>query len=396
MREPTTNADTGEPIVLPAHRASVGALVQWLARHHRKLWWVVALELSAALFVGSTVSLPYYALAPGSATQVNELLRVPKDLDYPPKGEVLLTTVSLSRVHLLGAIQGWFDPNIDIVPEKEILGPTPPKNFQQQNLQEMDDSILFAEVVALRKLGYPITEHGDGALVAAVASKAPADGHLTPGDVVTQINDKHVELASDLVSALATMKFGDAVRLTVTAPNSTTARTETIKLGGTNAEKTVCSTSDAQTGKGCLGVTLGTKSHRFDEPVKLTIDAHGIGGPSAGLAFTLAIIDELRPGELTGGQKVAVTGTIDLNGRVGDVGGVVQKTAAVRAAGAKYFLVPPGEYNEAKAHAGKHLTVIKVATLDEALQALGKLGGDVADIGPAPTTTTTVARRTRR
>ena len=133
---------------------------------------------------------------------------------------------------------------------------------------------------------------------------------------------------------------------------------------------------------------LHVESHRFDEPIKVSIDSRGIGGPSAGLAFTLAIIDELRPGELTGGQKVAVTGTIDLDGRVGDVGGVVQKTAAVRAAGAKYFLVPPGEYNDAKAHAGKHLKVIKVATLDEALQALGALGGDVKDIGPPPTTTT--------
>ena len=124
-------------------------------------------------------------------------------------------------------------------------------------------------------------------------------------------------------------------------------------------------------------MALGTKAHKFDYPFDVKIDTSGIGGPSAGLAFTLALIDDLTPGELTGGRDVAVTGTIDVNGTVGEVGGVVQKTAAVRKAKATLFLVPPGEYADAAKHAGKHLKVVKVSTLKDALAALGANGGDV-------------------
>jgi PDZ domain-containing protein len=130
----------------------------------------------------------------------------------------------------------------------------------------------------------------------------------------------------------------------------------------------------------CLGVQLGTKNHSFDYPFEVKIETDRVGGPSAGLAFTLALIDELTPGELTGGRNVAVTGTIDVDGTVGDVGGVVQKTAAVRRAHATLFLVPPGEYPEARKHAGKHLKVVQVTTLTDALAALRANGGDSVDI----------------
>jgi PDZ domain-containing protein len=372
---------------------TTASVIAFLRRHVRALWAVIVIQLSLAILVGSTVTLPYYAISPGSATSISDMLQVPKDINYPHKGQLLITTVSLQRVGPFEAIQGWLDPDIDVVPEEDILGSTPRKKFQQQNVQEMDDSILVAEVVALRKLGYTVHEAGNGALVGSVAAKSPAAAHLKPGDVITALNGKPVHLATDVVSALAPMKFGDTVALEVTTQGQP-PRTETIKLGGSNAEKSSCLTDNAQTGKGCLGVSLGTKGHTFDRPVPVNIDARGIGGPSAGLAFTLAIMDALRPGELTGGHNIAVTGTIDLEGKVGDVGGVVQKTAAVRASGAEVFLVPPGEYDDAKAHAGSRLKVIKVATLDEALDALGHLGGDLAALAPPPTTTT--VKRSRR
>jgi PDZ domain-containing protein len=391
MESSTSEVDTADPIVLPSDAAPVAH--DAYLRRHRWLWWAVPVGVLGALLVGSLfVNLPYYAISPGTAPAVSTRLSVPKDLNYPPQGQVLLTTVSLQRVRPLEALRGWLDDDIDVVPEERILGPTPRKDFRQQNAQEMDDSILVAEVVALRKLGYTVAEHGAGALVTAVNEGAPAEGHLKAGDVITGVNGKPVQLAGQLISALSTRRFGDTIKLTVTT-GAQPARTETIQLGGANANKSQCSRTDQLTGRGCLGIALGTKSHEFDRPVKVDINAGGIGGPSAGLAFTLAIMDQLRPGELTGGRKVAVTGTIDIDGNVGDVGGVVQKTAAVRRSGATVFLVPPGEYNDAKAHAGSKLEVIKVATLDEALQALGRLGGDLASI--APTTTTTV-RRARR
>jgi len=121
-------------------------------------------------------------------------------------------------------------------------------------------------------------------------------------------------------------------------------------------------------------------------PFDVTIDPGNIGGPSAGLAFTLGVIDELSAGDLTGGRTIAATGTIEADGSVGDVGGVVQKTAAVRRAGAVAFLVPPGEYADAEKHAGPKLKVIKVTSLEQALNALKSLGGDLSGLKPAPTT----------
>jgi len=116
--------------------------------------------------------------------------------------------------------------------------------------------------------------------------------------------------------------------------------------------------------------------------VDVSIDTGDVGGPSAGLAFTLAIIDDLTPGDLTGGAKVAVTGTISGDGTVGPVGGTGQKAAAVRAKGYDVFLVPSADYEAARQHAGD-VDVIAVDTLDDALAALAALGGNVDDLPPA-------------
>jgi PDZ domain-containing protein len=110
-------------------------------------------------------------------------------------------------------------------------------------------------------------------------------------------------------------------------------------------------------------------------PVKVDLSSEGIVGPSAGLAFTLGLMQELDPADLTGGRKVAATGTMSMDGTVGDVGGVAQKTIAVRAAGANVFFVPPQEYSVAKAHAGPHLKVYAVRTIAQAIRVLESLGG---------------------
>jgi PDZ domain-containing protein len=128
-------------------------------------------------------------------------------------------------------------------------------------------------------------------------------------------------------------------------------------------------------------VSAATKEQKFDLPFGISINAGPIGGPSAGLAFTLGVIDALGNGSLTGGHLVAATGTIDLDGVVGPVGGVVQKTVAVRDAGAEVFLVPTDEYQEAVRHAGSHLRIVRVATLAAALLALQQLGGDLSALG---------------
>ena len=142
-----------------------------------------------------------------------------------------------------------------------------------------------------------------------------------------------------------------------------------------------------QAGKSSIGVIVMPP---YSFPVKVTVDTSGIGGPSGGLAMTLAILDDLTPGDLTGGKRVAVTGTIDTDGNVGEIGGIEQKAVAARAAGVQLFLVPQCEKSDppdalaacqkdlvgATHRVGKSVKVVPVSTFDQALQVLRENGGD--------------------
>lgn len=339
----------------------------------RRLWLlplvalVLAVVVAVALF---TVDIPYVSLSPGSATPVGGLITVPEEQSNPPEGEILFTTVSLADSKLIDAVTSWFDPSVELVDREQFYPPqTSREQFRDLNLELMKSSERNAVVVALRKLGYDVAETGKGALVVTVLEGAAASGRLNGGDTVVGVDGAKVDLSSQLRDAIRARKPGDVVRLDVVAPDGK-QRVEEITLGDND-------------GTAFLGVELLTKDQAFAMPFEVDIDTGRVGGPSAGLAFALAVLDELTPGELTAGQKIAVTGTIELDGTVGDVGGVAQKTAAVREEGAKVFLVPPGEFEEAKKRAGDDLTVISVASLDEAIAALGRLGGDVQALAPA-------------
>ena len=348
-------------------------------------WTLVGVPVIVLLvLVGiiSTIQLPYVELAPGDAQPINRLLKVPKTYEHPPKGSFLLTTVSLvSTVRPFDLVRDYFDDNIIVIKRKAIFGDSTKQQYNQQAAQDMTDSKQAAVVLALRTLGYPVPEHGDGALIGALSEgQVPATGQLAAGDVITAVDNTPAHLSQEAIAALQRHHPGDTVNLTVTKKDGSITH-PAIRLG--SRTETSCTIAVVTTAVPCLGVTLGTKNHKFDYPFDVTIDTSGVGGPSAGLAFTLALIDELTAGELTGGHNVAVTGTIDIDGTVGDVGGVAQKTAAVRRSGATLFLVPPGEFKEAKAHAGKHLKVVQVTTLSDALAAL-KANGGQADGLPSP------------
>lgn len=364
-----TDVDTIDSMVVPDPATGAPSLEAGTRPHppFNRLWWAMP-ALLFVLGVGALLnaSLPYYAIAPGDARTVDDLIAAPDGRAYPPTGRVYFTTVSLQRMKALGALRGWLDKDIDVVHEEQILGNTPRKQYRQQNLQLMDDSKETALVVGLRYLGYNVPEHGKGALVVSVADDLPAAGRIEPGDVIVSVDGTPTPLVQNAVDAIKAHKPGDAVRLEVTGTDEKT-RVEQITLA-------------ARDGGPILGVTMRTKDRTFDLPFDVSIESAGIGGPSAGLAFTLGVIDKLSSGELTGGQRVAVTGTIEIDGAVGDVGGVTQKTAAVRSEGVRYFIVPPGEFEVARRHAGKNVSVLKAGTLEEAIAALGSIGGDIGNL----------------
>ena len=344
---------------------------------HRWLGLTIALTFILGVVVVSfNLALPYYALAPGSARNVGPLIAASGDgaKIYPAEGQVLLTTISLQQVHPVEALVGWLRSDVDVLPEDEILPPdTSDQEYRQFNYQVMDESKQNAIVVALRRLGYQVNETGEGALVERVLPQFPAQGRLQPGDVIKAIDGQPIALTTDAVAVIGTHKPGDTLTIDVVQPDGSEPRQVQVPVAA----------DPEQGNKPVLGVLLRSFKRDFDMPFEVEIQSGNIGGPSAGLAFTLGVIDALTEGELTGGRKVAVTGTIEIDGRVGEVGGVAQKTSAVKDAGADVFLVPAGEYEVAKARAGDGLTVIRVTTLQEALDALGSLGGDLTALGPA-------------
>ena len=341
---------------------------------HRLLALTIALVLIfGVVAVGFNYPLPYYALAPGSARDVGPLIEATGTELYPADGELLLTTISLQQVRPFQAFTGWLRTDVDVLPEDVIRPPqTSDQEYRQFNFQVMDESKQNAIVVALRRLGYEVREKGEGALVEKVLPQFPAQGRLQPGDVIKAIDGQPIQLVTDATKVISARQPGDVLTMSVTQPDGTQPRDVQVPVAA----------DPEQGGKTVLGVFLRSFKRDFDLPFDVDINSGNIGGPSAGLAFTLGVIDSLTAGELTGGRKVAVTGTIELDGRVGDVGGVAQKTSAVKAAGAEVFIVPAGEYEVARERAGSGLTVVKVTTLQEALDALGRLGGDLTALGP--------------
>ncbi|HEY3240133.1 MAG TPA: PDZ domain-containing protein, partial [Acidimicrobiia bacterium] len=315
--------------------------------------------------VAAFVQVPYFLLSPGEARGVAQLIKVddPQVTVYDPEGAILFTTVSLTgNVNIYEALRGWIDDEIEVVPEERITGGEPRDKVRQINIQAMDDSKLTATKVALERLGYRVGLDGKGAQVTQVQPGSPAEGHFQVGDVIVAIDGEGISLHDQAVARVRRHKAGDTITLR-------------LRRGETEQEVTLTA-GDAgdEQHSARIGVVLQTFEATYKFPVSVSIDTGQVGGPSAGLAFTLALIDELSPGELTGGRPVAVTGTIDNEGQVGLVGGVAQKTVTARKAGAVAFLVPPAEAREAKAYAGK-MRIVPVKDLTEALAALEDLGG---------------------
>jgi PDZ domain-containing protein len=329
--------------------------------------------LTVAFLVGAAfVPLPYYLFRPGSVRDTQPLIQVEGTEVFPSDGSIGYTTVSLRQATLLGLAQGWLDDDVDVFARDEVLRGRDVDENRAVNLQMMSDSKQVATQVALERLGYDV-DITVGQLVIEVLPDTPADGVLEAGDTITAVDGESFDDSQDLGRLLADDAPGSTIVATVQPPAGGPGRDVELAL----AE------SPDQPGKGVMGVRVMDVVLDYDFPVDVEIDTGDVGGPSAGLAFTLGIIDDLTPGDLTGGEDVAVTGTISGDGTVGPVGGTGQKAAAVREAGMTLFLVPSADYDAAVEHAGDDLEVVAVDTVEEALAALGNRGGNVDDLPAA-------------
>lgn len=380
--EPTPDSeDTSNTPDTTSDTLALGSLDSSSTR--RAMWqWVggmLGFVIAAAVLGGLLFKVPYVALVPGSARDTEPLLMVEGLESYPSEGELLLTTVRVrQRPNLWEYLWLQADGDTDVVAEEVILAGRTPEENREFNLELMNDSKSIAIAVALEQLGYDAIT-SDGVIVLEVVPGAAAEAVLKPGTTLTAIDDLPINHTGDLLDVLGGLKPGDEIMLTLEVFDPDTA--EWVE---SSAEVTLGAKEDEPEAAFLgIGPTDRIELNR-DFDFTVDIDSGSVGGPSAGLAFTLAVLDELTEGELTGGNTVAVTGTIDASGRVGSVGGVVQKTAAVRDLGADVFIVPASlpeaELEKVFDRAGDTLTVVPVNTIDEALEALAELGGEVAAV----------------
>jgi len=313
---------------------------------------ILALLLWQAFF---SVRVPYVALGPGPTVNTlgqddkHDVISITGTPVSTSAGQLRLVTVSVtSDMSLFEAVRGWVQDDYAVVPRELIFPPNQTeKQVDEQNAQEFKDSQTSAETAALRKLGYPVS-----VTVKEVKTGTPADGVLKVGDVITSVDGTPVTSATKLTDLIKSKPAG-------------TSRVFAYTRDGVAATARIAPRTED--GRPRIGVSVEQKQ---SHPFQLKIDLDRIGGPSAGLMFTLGIIDKIDSADLTGGAVIAGTGTIDDDGNVGPIGGVPQKLIAAKRDGAKVFLTPAANCAEAMNNAVPGLPLARVATLDDALTAL--------------------------
>ena len=303
-----------------------------------------------------------YILSPDVAHPVAPLVHVAKKVPRTDTGTLYFVDVRLAPATELDKFVRWlgFDAHSSLVPADEILPPgSNNQKFIHTELRQMSQSQRIAAAVALRQLHYANVIKPTGVRVDAIARGTDAAGKLKPRDLIIAVNGVSTLTTTKLRSVLATVKPGQVVTLRIKRGAQTLV--ESIKTVGLK-------------GRALVGFAPSQAALIKKLPFKVSIDAGDIGGPSAGLAFTLEVMQQLGA-NVTHGYNVAATGEINVDGTVGPIGGVEQKTWGVREAGAQVFLVPVGGGNvsDARANAGPDLKIIPVTSLAQALHALAAL-----------------------
>jgi Lon-like protease len=331
--------------------------------------------LVTILVAAAFIRVPYVIISPGDATALDaHVVTISGPPTYPHAQRLLFLTVQVTNQdpNLYRYVFSQLDSTVSVQKKQDVIGCASYAANARLNDLLMRDSQDTAKEVALTRLGYPVAHLGDQVVIADVACGGPSDHHLQLGDLITAVDGHAVTTATDVKPLVVAHHPGDVVHVTVRRGGETL--TVAVRAGRSGNAAYL----------GILTQTLG--SWRF--PFTVTIDTQRVSGPSAGLAFTLAVIDDLTPGDLTGGHRVAVTGTIEPDGSIGPVGGVAQKAITAERNGATALIVPIDEAQDARSHAG-HLRIFTVRTINDALSALHQLGG--ASLPPPPPSTTTTA-----
>lgn len=323
--------------------------------------------LFALVVAASLLPLPYVTYSPGITVNVlgtqdgEPIVQVEGHRSFRDDGQLRMTTVYVTqpggRVTLLDAMEAWLSDEKAVYPYDALYGPDETaEDSRTESAVQMVSSQDAATAVALRELGYratPVVE------VLDVTEGMPAEGRLKVRDVITRVGTTDVRTPQDVVDALQAAPAGEPVEFGI----QRNGKPMTVEI-----------TPRIVDGHPRVGVVPGP-GYDFPFDVTINIDPN-IGGPSAGLMFSLGIYDTLTPGSLTDGQTIAGTGTIDPTGKVGPIGGIQQKIVAARDAGAELFLVPADNCQDALGAPRGDMELVRVDTMHSALTSVQQWAED--------------------
>lgn len=322
----------------------------------RSLTAAAALFLVVALVVFAwNIPLPLVAYSPGPVSDAAGAVLVEGADTYAPEGELVMLTVAGQEINLFEALVAGFDPTVDVLPRQVVRRPDESdEDYRRRNLRLMDESTATAVGVALDRLGL-LGADGSSVFITGYAADTPAGAVLEIGDRIVELDGRPIADTDDLAEVMADEAPGDTVPIVVDRPSGQAAFD--IELAAYEEEPD----------RPFIGIFVRQL------PFWVDIDSGIVGGPSAGLMYTLAIIEVLTESDLTAGHVVAGTGTIDADGAVGAIGGVRQKVVAAEAAGAEYMFVPRPNYEAAVTAPRQTMELVPVDTVDDALAFLADL-----------------------
>ncbi|WP_317983631.1 YlbL family protein [Pseudarthrobacter sulfonivorans] len=343
---------------------------------------VSVMMLSGMLAVGlgiaaATIPVPYVVERAGPTFNTLDrsgdtpVISVTGHETYPAKGNLDLTTVYVEGgptgpVSILGVFGAWLDGSKSVYPQ-ELIYPTgtTKEQAEEQSSVAMTTSQENAVASALRELDIPF---GQQLQAAGLSDGSPSAGKVEVGDIFETINGKPI---TSLAVVQAELAAGNGAPVTLVVQRAGASVTQTI------------TPKDNGAGRYILGIML---KYLFTFPFDVKISLDKVGGPSAGLMFSLGIVDTVTPGDLTGGKHIAGTGTITPDGTVGPIGGIRQKMLGARAGGATMFLAPAENCDEVVGNVPDGMQVVKVENLDQARSAV-ELAGSGQDTAGLPSCT---------
>ena len=316
-----------------------------------------------ALMPMGLITTEYYFMSPGPPYQWE--IDYGNNENYTFEGNLFQLTVRRDEANVFVYLWSLINESYDLYPREVILpdGVTP-QELSEISIQNMRTSENVAIAVALKNVGYEIESKGDGVAVVGLLEDSPVKDKLKKGDLINSINNTDIFSATEFISTLRTYSIGETVSIGLLR-----------EIDGIKEQiyiKTTLIEHVEYEGEPMVGFLATTVNERFDFPFEIDIKTGNVGGPSAGLMMALNVYNNLIPEDITNSKIIAGTGTIEIDGSVGPVGGIKQKIIAAKRAGAELILVPVANFEEAQPFETDKTAIVAVDSFDEALAVISQ------------------------